>query len=466
MNVGSTVKQWAINTYKSDRGLIVSLVFLLIIVGFGYELRYESVNQSVVPAPIRADATSYYTYAYNLRHLGVYSQTNDSWTKGATEVPADAHRTPGYPLFIAPFVDGKPTAEIVNSILFAQVIVSTITIIFAYCLFRGGFSRSVSLLGALLVSISPHLVTANIYVLTETLFCFFLVVFFWGVKKYFEAKRYRYLFVLGALLAGAALVRPSAQYFIVPLLGFLLVLNWKGDWKRVLGFAFLGFALVMSPWMIRNAMIDNGSSSLGRASISHGMYPGLMYKDDPKSKGVPYRADPNHREVAKNTEVLTAELVRRFTEETGRHIQWFLFGKPIMLWSWDIIGGMGDVWVYPVAKTPYSSLTHFKASRELMKLCHDALMILGLIGALLVWFPFMARRCSYQAIMLLRCISLFLMYYTFLHMVAAPYPRYSIPARPLMYAMSLVPIVFVYEYIKGWVARGDNSAIETRSEDS
>lgn len=443
--------------YKGDRKAIVVLVFLVIIASFGFELRYESVSQSIVDRPIRADAVDYYSSAYNLRHLGTYSRDSDAWRKGAEVVEPDAFRSPGYPLFIAPFIDGPPTKEIVDSILFAQVIISTITVMFAFSLFRASFSSTISLIAALLVAISPHLVTANIYLLTETLSCFFLVISFWSFSKYLKTKHLRFLFFFGAFIACSALVRPSAQYFIVPLLLFIFALDWKGNWKKTVSITLLGFVIVMSPWTLRNMTIEATEVSLARETLAIGMYPGLMYKDDPRTKGMAYRANPDHYEIQGDGDLLAEEFLRRFTEEPRRHIQWFLIGKPVLLWSWDIVGGVGDVWVYPVKKTPYAEVTYFKASRELMKLFHETLMALGLIGIVLVWLPFMAKRYSTRAIVLLRCISLFLLYHTLLHMIGAPYPRYSIPTRPLMYGMSMVPIVLAYSCIFRWVGEGGQS---------
>lgn len=51
-------------------------------------------------------------------------------------VKLDAVRSPGYPLFIALFVDGLPNKRMIGRILFSQVVISTLTILVAFLLFE------------------------------------------------------------------------------------------------------------------------------------------------------------------------------------------------------------------------------------------------------------------------------------------------------------------------------------------
>ncbi len=70
-------------------------------------------------------------------------------------------------------------------------------------------------------------------------------------------------------------------------------------------------------------------------------------------------------------------------------------------------------------------------------------MVLALIGTLIVWLPRKLQRRSADSIFFLRAISLLIVYFLLMHMVVAPYPRYSIPMRPILYAMALYPILLV-----------------------
>ena len=78
-----------------------------------------------------------------------------------------------------------------------------------------------------------------------------------------------------------------------------------------------------------------------------------------------------------------------------------------------------------------------------MEKTHGVLMVLALMGVLAVWLPRKLQRQPAEHIFFLRAVSLLIIYFLALHMILAPYPRYSIPMRPVLYAMALYPFVLV-----------------------
>ena len=118
------------NTFR-----VVLLVLEGIIV-FGFYLRYESVNETEVTYPLARDAGDYYMYAYNLRHNHTYSREPGSPEYLKSSVIPDAVRSSGYPLFLALFVDGLPPENVLNKIVFFQMIISTLTILVAFLFFQ------------------------------------------------------------------------------------------------------------------------------------------------------------------------------------------------------------------------------------------------------------------------------------------------------------------------------------------
>jgi hypothetical protein len=68
-------------------------------------------------------------------------------------------------------------------------------------------------------------------------------------------------------------------------------------------------------------------------------------------------------------------------------------------------------------------------------------MLLALVGAGIVWLPAKTQRQPAERVFFLRAMSLLVLYFLAFHTVVAPYPRYSIPMRPLLYAMALYPLV-------------------------
>ena len=158
------------------KGKATCILCMLLVVGF--YLRSESLWQTVVVLPaIRADAGDYFMYAYNLYHHGIYSRDHRGLSE-ATKISSilpDAVRSPGYPLFLTLFMGDQPISGILAHVLLIQVLISTLTVALAYLMYRRFLNLPWAASAALLTALSPHLIVVNIYLLTETLFCFFLV---------------------------------------------------------------------------------------------------------------------------------------------------------------------------------------------------------------------------------------------------------------------------------------------------
>jgi hypothetical protein len=92
----------------------------------------------------------------------------------------------------------------------------------------------------------------------------------------------------------------------------------------------------------------------------------------------------------------------------------------------------------------------------MMKLLHGLLVIFSLLGGLVAWifpgFSGLGRNAVYMA----RFVYVLLFYYTLLHMVGAPFPRYSVPLRPSQYGKALFCLYYFYIALK---SRKVNSAI-------
>lgn len=445
LNIMQSLSTREIKLGISDRGLLILLFILLL----GLDLRMEGAWRTVVDAPIRADAMDYYAYAYNLRNHGVYSRSPDAVHGDPPQLTADAVRPPLYPLFLYPFAGEPPTFSTVTAILVTQAILGTLSLILAFYIFRSFLNEILAIAATALTAISPHLVSLTHYVLTETLFSVILVGMFYFLAKAGAASRYVFG-VAGALLAAAALTRPSAQYFTVPLLALLFLHFDRKAATRAAIMLVLGFMLVFMPWIGRNLYTlgmatDN---SLAIHTLHHGLYPNFTYNNNTSLYGYPYRADPRSKEISRSYATVFAEIKRRFETEPWPHLQWYAIGKPVSFWSWNIVQGMGDVFVYPVESTPYRYLPQFKATHFIMKLLHWPLVILGLIGCVIVWLPLRGFARTKNSDFVLRSCSLLLVYFTALHVAGAPFPRYSIPLRPFLYGMAMVPVSVLIAYVR------------------
>jgi 4-amino-4-deoxy-L-arabinose transferase-like glycosyltransferase len=330
-------------------------------------------------------------------------------------------------------------------VFFCQAILSTLTVVVGFLLFRSFLTIYWAAAAAILTAFSPHLIVMNIYLLTETLFCFLLILAVWCVAR---GPTLGWALAFGSLIGAACLVRPGLQYFAV-----VAVSVWFFDRRRVpktqIIAMLLGLAVVLSPWFVRNR-ISVGSFSddtLPILFLLHGAYPDFMYEGRPETYGFPYRFDPRAEEINQSKQAVLAEIIDRFGHEPLAMTTWYLLKKPIMFWSWNIVAGQGDVFVYPVSQSPYSSDPLFIWSHRVMKWLHTPLALLGMFGSLIVWLPLTGSMHPRKR-GVARLISILLIYYTALHMIGAPFPRYSIPLRPFLYAMGAFGASFIVDRLR------------------
>ncbi len=428
------------------------LVFVTLILLLGLDLRIRAAMETEVISPLRADAGQYFAYAYNLRNHGAYSRDFRGLSDPNHEPVPDALRSPGYPLFLAPFMKPPVTARTVLNVLVVQALLGGLLIVAAYYATRSFLPSWAALAVALLTALSPHLVNAGVYVLTETLFSVLVGGLFAALAWLARKPDRPWLWLVAAGLIGAAtLTRPTLQYFVVPLALVVGISSLIPRRRTAVIAVVLGFALVMVPWWARNQLTPGsaGDDTLKVGTLHHGMYPGFMYRDDPRSYGFPYRFDPNSKDIGSNMDAVLGEIYRRFSEQPARHLEWFLLGKPQALWSWNIVQGAGDTFVYPVSKSPYGEDPLFRLTRNAMAWLHPLVLILAVLGSVMPWLPPVARTLPPESRFLARITSLLLIYFTAVHMVGAPFPRYSVPVRPFLYAMSL----FGVHQAISWLAR-------------
>jgi len=445
-----------------------STCILCMLLAVGFYLRNESLWQTVVVHPaIRADARDYFMYAYNWYHHGVYSKDPRGLSEAAEidGILPDAVRTPGYPLFLTLFMGSQPIAVILVHILSAQVLISTLTVALAYSMYRRFLHLFWTASAALLTALSPHLIVVNSYVLTETLFCFFLVAAAWWMSVTSSRVSWKATGVLGALLAAAYLIRPSLQYFplLLALSFYAATPNRQGAKGAVA--ILLGFMLFVAPWFVRNltTLHQLSDDTLRVGFLHHGIYPDFMYDHQSETYGYPYKYDPRSSEIGRSTGTVVAEIVEQFRNAPAELSIWFFLKKPVAFWSWDMVQGQGDVFIYAVSRTPYYDQPIFVQSHRLMRFLHYPLVCLGMLGCILAWLPAATRELGPEALPVAKFISLLLIYFTGLHVVGAPFPRYSIPLRPFIYGMAIFSAAFLWSHVRHLVhlwstkarARGD-----------
>lgn len=437
---------------------LINLALLVLILGLGALFRFEAFTESQVPTYPHGDAARYFLYAYNLKNFGIFGNTDMTLLPAGSDretaqaaIKPDALVTPGYPAFLSLFMGGEYEKKQTDAARFVQVLLSVLTILLAYAAFAA-VGPYFALGVATLTALSPHLVNMNLFLLTEALFCFLLTAFVWSLSRV-RANSGSVLFLaIGLLFSMAVMTRPWLQGYLFLLLAYLTLSRLRIRPGKAL-LVLVGAAIIAAPWMLRNALTLGTAAdpALTVKSIHHGMYPDMMYEGQSDTRGYAYRADPKAPDLEKSLGYTLQVLIDRAREKPRDYLEWYFIGKIRTLLSWEIIAGAEATFVYHVENSPYFRVPRFYISRYYMEKIHGALMLLALVGVAIVWLPRRLQRDAGEQIFFLRAVSLLVIYFLLMHVIGAPYPRYSIPMRPVLYGMALYPVFLAAHGLASWL---------------
>ncbi|RMH51792.1 MAG: phospholipid carrier-dependent glycosyltransferase [Zetaproteobacteria bacterium] len=436
---------------RSDPDHRTSSLLLLFLITLGLLIRLSYIEQTEVDHPIRADALHYVTYGYNL-----YRHHTFSLATGEQPIRPDSFRSPGLPLLIAAAIAAGGERYWYDTLLQWQAILGTLVVALTYLTGRRFLSRTAALGAATLTAISPHLVAMGGYILTETLFSFLLLLSLWlflllagrSGTQMAEAPSTLLLAIACAIAFGCAWLTNETALFIPYLLILFLRRRERQSTtttplpRRTIAVMLVLFTLFPLTWNLRNLLEQIPPQLRGQAralaTMAHGSYPDYLYKN-PELRYYPYRDDPHFQEYSASFSNFIRILAHRASEEPLRYLRWYLFDKPRTLWTWNILQGQGDVYVYPVTRSLYQNDPLWDVTRRAMKLLHPVILLLAL-AALPLWL----RRRKQEADATpatapvgAGVMMLLLIYYTLLYNCFATWPRYAVPLRPELYLWSM-----------------------------
>ena len=164
----------------------------------------------------------------------------------------DAYRTPGYPLFLA-FCFGVFGKSLHFAVLL-QILLSVVCILLVYLLGYELFDRKTGLIAALFLAIDPGSISYSLFVLSETLFSFLLILSVYFFIKSEKARAELRSALAGLFVGLATLTRPIAQFFAaIPFLFWVLKGSKEGIKRGLLFLLF--FVLTLTPWLYRNQRV-------------------------------------------------------------------------------------------------------------------------------------------------------------------------------------------------------------------
>ena len=213
-------------------------LFVILLIAFILRISLVLFNLPDLATAESDDTVTYFDFAYAIMQGHLWDGVS-------------AHRTPGYPLYLA---------MVQQNVLFAilgQIVFSLVSVWLTYLLAQKLFNeRNVAVIAAAFLAVSQESITHSYYLLTETLFTLLLLSAVFFLVRYRDEKNWRNIFLCAIFMGYAILTRPVAIY--IPFL--LLFLFWidQGTWKLKLKnsiiFLTVVFAMV-GGWVFRNYQV-------------------------------------------------------------------------------------------------------------------------------------------------------------------------------------------------------------------
>jgi len=420
---------------KKKNSTTILLLILITLISFVIKIAY--INNTEIITPIRADAAQYVLYGYNLYKHGTYSQAQ------APKPTPDSFRSPGFPLLIALAFNLGGIENFYLYTLLMQTALTSLLVPIAYLLARMLLPFWSALFVSLLVAFSPHLISISSYILTESLLSFLfltaLTCFLYGIRH-----SNNYLILLGYIFFGLSYLTNEVTFFIPFVVsGVTLVYFFytKQPAKKffpikIILAGLIIFSLFPLGWTIRNSLNvpSNTIKASNRAlnTITHGTYPDFIYKD-PTYKYFPYREDPDQPEYSSSFDNFFKIFTQRVAERPFRYFVWFTIEKPYYLWTWNILQGQGDIYIYPVKYSLFTKYPLANYFKSFLKYLHIFLHFSIYIGIITLFFD-KNRNVNDHNIYVLFSVFLYL---SFIYTVFVPWPRYAIPYRPIFYTLGV-----------------------------
>ena len=428
--------------------IVIAFLFLLALT-----IRIQYQSETVVDHPIRADSRAYFFGAYNLYHFGVFSTEPPQST--TTAPPPNSDRVPGYSLFLSLFMGvNKPVKQFLDQVKTTQALLGALVTVMSYLLARFCFSLFPAFAVGFLTAVSPHLISMDNYLLSESLFTFVILAGTLVFTISWKKEKLLLSFLGGALFGFSSLIRPVAL-LLGPFIALIYILD-KRDLKlrparviiKLYLFFLFGVSLIYAPYLTHSKINHVETSDVGGllGNIVFGSYINLTHKN-PALYGFPYRDDPECRKMIKDRKYFLTVFKKRFQSDPWSYIKWYAGGKILCSWRWNIASGMGDVFIYPVTRSGFHSGDNYlKAIHRIMKWLHWPLVILAFINPFFLVLN-LRRKTPIEKGSFYSLPSIFMiLYHAVILTILFPLPRYTIPLRPYLYLLAIGSLVYLFQW--------------------
>jgi hypothetical protein len=433
----------------------IALVFLLLIIALSIRYYHHNHLKAVVLdyTPLYSDTAEYYNSALNLYYFGTFSTSKPSY-----RIPAqpDASRSPGYSIFLLPFIHYyKSLEQVWVHVIDFQAILGALIAVISFIIARLNLKRFWAFIVGLLAALSPHLIANEVFLLSETLYTFILIVANLFMCISWLSGRKFLAFASGLMVGISMLIRPIG-ILIGVFFAIIFLFNKENGrimlpryWLKPVLVFYLGITISFIAFPLRNYITLGDfypENNRGWESIVDGSYINFTHKN-PVHYGNPYNDDPENSRMKKDKTYFFQIMKERFVSRPFAYLKWYLVGKTSSSWEWDIAPNGGwDVYTYKLYKHGFKDNIILLYIYNLMKYVHKPLVfICFLTFPYLLFFYYMKSKLPYIYIKLLPPL-ITLIYFNFIMVLMFPLPRYTIPLRPYCYILAINNIAVFINY--------------------
>ncbi len=440
--------RWILQYRKETTALL-----LIFFVALGLRLIYQ--QESIVNNALRADASKYFSAAYNLHKFNVFSL--DLPRADLAPPTSRSDLSPLYPILLSFYMDDdvlEHLDEFVARVLRVQAVLGALVAALTFLTARLYLGFGWAFLAGALTAISPHLIALDGYFLTESLFTFFLMLGIYILSLAWRFDRVALTLIGGLLLAASAEIRAVSillVFSLAPLFLFVRgrpLLSIRARWIRHLAAIALSFFVVMLAH--REFVQFTVTHEPGVLAVVTGKENLHTVRELPQ-KYVVFQSPwaylkrnvrPPKFFVDGNSHIVSINRDRSWKNSTEAefadapiaYIEWNLVGKIVVLWHFDNAYN-GDVYIYPMIRRGFVENELLQQIHAFMRAAHWPLFWLSLAAPLALFVLWRRGALPTQVLPILIPVLGFI-YFLAVLWVLTWLPRYTIPVRPMSYILA------------------------------
>ncbi len=335
---------------------------------------------------------------------------------------------PGYPFFLggifALFGTGLEGMQAVRLI---QVILQVFSLYFIYRIAAYTFNMTAGIISLLLLAFYMPSITAPGFLLTESVFTFFLVLIVYVSLLYIDKPGLKKLMAIGFLTAAATLIRPTMLLY--PFLFILYVIFRKGfDIKRIIKAAAVIFSVVivfMVPWWVRNFNEYNRFIPLSAAGGNPMLQGTYINYEQTKDNTVYYKLGETALETNDIEMAVAFERIKKgFGDNAYNYIKWYTLDKTKFFWG-----------------TVFYWKEFLGVKTGIVIIHHYFLLLLGFLGFIV---QLVTKNPRYMLPLII------MVYFNIIHCIYMAFDRYAYPMIPFLAISAAYLIAYSFSKIKGF----------------